>query len=68
LSGYTQQQNLPLFNELGEVTGGMAIIRDVTAVKRKFDELHQTNLKLAFEVEELKRLLTSAKGKDTSVS
>ncbi len=61
LSGYTQQQNLPLFNELGEVTGGMAIIRDVTAVKQKFDELHQTNLRLAFKVEKLKRLLNSAK-------
>jgi PAS domain S-box-containing protein len=52
-TGYTEQQNFPLVDELGNVTGGLAIVRDVTAMKNKFDELSQRNRDLEAKVSEL---------------
>lgn len=57
LRGYTQQQNLPLFNEFGQITGGLAIVRDVTDLKRKFDVLIERNRELETELRELKKKL-----------
>jgi PAS domain S-box-containing protein len=53
LTGFTQQQNFPLYNEFGEITGGIAVIRDVTAMKNRFDELVHANHELETRVEEL---------------
>jgi PAS domain S-box-containing protein len=62
LRGYTQQQNFPLFDENGKVTGGLAIVRDVTAIKNQFDRLQERNRQLEARVEELDRALRAFQG------
>ena len=51
--GFTEQQNFPLYGENGEITGGFAIIRDVTRIKKIFDEMVQSNLELRARIREL---------------
>jgi PAS domain S-box-containing protein len=60
-SGYTEQQNFPLFNELGEVTGGLAIVRDVTELKLKFDAAVERNRQLEARVRELEEIVFTNK-------
>lgn len=57
LTGYTQQTNFPLYNELGEITGGIAVVRDMTAMKSKFDGLNNANRALERRVHELEQQL-----------
>ena len=58
IEGYTEQQNFPLFNERGEVTGGMAIIRDVTKIKKRFDALHQHRREIEARIAALEEEIT----------
>jgi PAS domain S-box-containing protein len=55
LTGYTQQQNFPLYNEYGKITGGIAIVREVTAMKNRFDDLAKSNRLLKNRIQELER-------------
>jgi PAS domain S-box-containing protein len=57
LTGYTQQQNFPLYNEFGEITGGIAVVRDVTSMKNRFDDLANSNRILENRIQELEELL-----------
>jgi hypothetical protein len=61
LQGFTEQQNFPLFGENGEITGGFAIIRDVTRIKKNFDEMVRQNLQLKARVSELENSLGISK-------
>jgi PAS domain S-box-containing protein len=63
--GYSEQQNFPLYNELGEITGGLAIVRDVTLVKQRFDELAQKNRELEQRVAELEKKLAALQSSST---
>jgi PAS domain S-box-containing protein len=62
LTGYTQQTNFPLYNEFGEITGGIAVVRDMTAMKNRFDRLIGENHALEKRVHELEQKL---KNKDS---
>ena len=54
---YTEQQNFPLFNEFGEVTGGLAIVRDLRELQVRFDALVERNRQLEARTVELEDLL-----------
>jgi PAS domain S-box-containing protein len=59
LTGYTQQTNFPLYNEFGEITGGIAVIRDMTSVKNRFDKLISENHALESRVHDLEEKLNN---------
>jgi PAS domain S-box-containing protein len=61
VQGFTEQQNFPLYNEQGKITGGFAIIRDVTRIKKNFDEILRINMQLRSRVNELENSLGDAK-------
>jgi PAS domain S-box-containing protein len=58
-TGYTQQTNFPLYNEFGEITGGIAVIRDMTSIKNRFDKLISENHALEKQVRELELKLNN---------
>jgi PAS domain S-box-containing protein len=58
-TGYSQQTNFPLYNEFGEITGGIAVIRDMTSIKSRFDKLISENHVLEKQVRELEQKLNN---------
>jgi PAS domain S-box-containing protein len=62
LAGYSIQQNFPLFDENGEVSGGIAVVRDVTLVKNKFDAMLQHNRELELRIKELEAEISNLRG------
>jgi PAS domain S-box-containing protein len=54
---YTEQQNFPLFNEFAQVTGGLAIVRDLKELQIRFDALIERNRQLEARALELEDLL-----------
>lgn len=60
--GFFEQQNFPLFDENGKVSGGIGVVRDVTLIKAKYDQLLQQNRELLIRLEELEQELKKAKG------
>jgi PAS domain S-box-containing protein len=58
--GYTEQQNFPLYDEAGEITGGMAVVRDVTLTKQNLDALAAKNRVLEARIQELSQTLDQA--------
>ncbi len=60
--GYTEQQNFPLYDEYGKITGGLGVIRDVTAIKTQIDSVVSKNRDLEKRVEYLESLLHERKG------
>jgi PAS domain S-box-containing protein len=59
LQGFSEQRNYPLYNEMGEITGGMAIIRDVTNTQKILEELSRSNEELQTRIRELEALLAA---------
>jgi len=59
--GFTEQQNFPLFNEFGEITGGIAIVRDITDLKKNFDAVFEKNRELETRIRDLEKKLENLK-------
>ena len=57
--GFLEQQNIPMFNERREVIGGIAIVRDVTALKHNFDAMVHANKLLEDKKKELELKLSA---------
>jgi PAS domain S-box-containing protein len=55
--GYCEQFNVPLFDDLGRVTGGMAIVRDVTATHDRLEKIMKRYRELEERVKTLEATL-----------
>ncbi|MDR3607150.1 MAG: PAS domain S-box protein [Oligoflexia bacterium] len=55
--GFIERQNFPLTDEAGKIVAVLSVVRDVTEIQKKFEELTKKNRALETRVQELERKL-----------